>query len=75
MQEDIWDAPKRDRGLWIGNLQVTGQRINVTFGDRFLMKRSIERVRDQAQGGRPDNELPVSEVNSSPGYSELGFAP
>ena len=75
MQEEIWDAPKRDRGLWIGDLQVTGQTINVAFGDKFLMERSIERVRDQAQGKRPDNELPVSEVNSSPGYSELGFAP
>ena len=73
MQEDIWDAPKRDRGLWIGDLQVTGQSINVAFGDKFLMERSIERVRDQAQGGRPDNELPVSEVNSIPGYSAAWF--
>ncbi|MHB9011430.1 MAG: family 78 glycoside hydrolase catalytic domain [Ignavibacteriaceae bacterium] len=73
MQEDIWDAPKRDRGLWIGDLQVTGQTINVAFGDKFLMERSIERVRDQAQGGRPDNELPVSEVNSIPGYSAAWF--
>ena len=73
MQEDIWDAPKRDRGLWIGDLQVTGQTINVAFGDKFLMERSIERVRDKAQGGRPDNELPVSEVNSIPGYSAAWF--
>jgi hypothetical protein len=73
MQEDIWDAPKRDRGLWIGDLQVTGKTINVAFGDRFLMERSIERVRDQAQGGGADNELPVSEVNSIPGYSAAWF--
>jgi hypothetical protein len=73
MQEDIWDAPKRDRGLWIGDMQVSGQTINVAFGDRFLMERSIERVRDQAQGGRPDTELPISEVNSIPGYSAAWF--
>jgi hypothetical protein len=73
MQEDIWDAPKRDRGLWIGDMQVSGQTINVAFGDRFLMERSIERVRDQAQGGRPDTALPVSEVNTIPGYSAAWF--
>lgn len=69
MQEDIWDAPKRDRGLWIGDMQVTGQTINVAFGSRFLLERSIGRVRELAQGGRPDSALPVSDVNSIPGYS------
>lgn len=73
MQEDIWDAPKRDRGLWIGDMQVTGQTINVAFGDRFLLERSIGRVRELAQGGRPDSALPVSNVNSIPGYSAAWF--
>jgi len=73
MQEYIWDAPKRDRGLWIGDMQVTGQSINNAFGDHFLLERSISEVRDQAQGGRPYNELPVSEVNSIPGYSAAWF--
>jgi hypothetical protein len=73
MQEDIWDAPKRDRGLWIGDLQVTGQTINVVFADKFLMERSIELVREQAQGGHPSRDLPVSEVNSIPGYSAAWF--
>ncbi len=73
MQEDIWDAPKRDRGLWIGDMQVSGQTINVAFGDKFLMEHSIERVRDLAQGDRPDSALPLSEVNSIPGYSAAWF--
>jgi hypothetical protein len=73
MQEEIWDAPKRDRGLWIGDLQVTGQTINSVFADKFLMEHSIALVRDQAQGGRPPAELPVQDVNTLPGYSAAWF--
>jgi hypothetical protein len=73
MQEDIWDAPKRDRGLWIGDLQVTGQTINNVFADRFLMERTIEGGRDGAQGGRPAKEMPTSDVNTIPGYSAAWF--
>lgn len=73
MQEQIWDAPKRDRGLWIGDLQVMGQTINNVFADKFLMERSIAMVRDEAQGGRPPTELPVSDVNKLPGYSAAWF--
>jgi hypothetical protein len=73
MQEEIWDAPKRDRSLWIGDLQVSGQTINSVFADKFLMEHSISLVRDQAQGGRPPTELPVSDVNTLPGYSAAWF--
>ncbi len=73
MQEEIWDAPKRDRGLWIGDLEVSGQTINTVFADKCLMEHSIALVRDQAQGGRPPTELPVSDVNALPGYSAAWF--
>ena len=73
MQEEIWDAPKRDRGLWIGDLQITGQTINKVFADRFLMEHSIAKVRTEAQGGRAPAELPVHDVNSIPGYSGSWF--
>jgi alpha-L-rhamnosidase len=73
MQEEIWDAPKRDRGLWIGDLQITGQTINKVFADRFLMEHSIAKVRAEAQGGRAPAELPVHDVNSIPGYSGSWF--
>ena len=33
MQEDIWDAPKRDRARWMGDLHVSGEVINVVFAD------------------------------------------
>ncbi|MDQ2731102.1 MAG: hypothetical protein M3Y56_05540 [Armatimonadota bacterium] len=73
MQEDIWDAPKRDRGLWCGDLQVTGSSINVAFADRFLMEQSIRKLREIAQAGRPDSALPTAEVNNIPGYSAAWF--
>jgi alpha-L-rhamnosidase len=73
MQEEIWDAPKRDRGLWIGDLQITGQTITKVFADRFLMEHSIAKVREEAQGGRTPSELPVHNVNSIPGYSGSWF--
>ena len=73
MQEEIWDAPKRDRGLWIGDLQVIGQTVNNVFADRFMMEHSIAKVREGAQGKRLPTELPVSDVNKIPGYSASWF--
>jgi hypothetical protein len=69
MQEQIWDAPKRDRGCWIGDMTWTGESINVVFADRFLMERSIKQERDGVQGGHPAGELPASDINGVPGYS------
>lgn len=73
MQEDIWDAPKRDRGLWSGDLHVTGETINTVFADRFLMEKSIRDLREIAQAGRPDSDLPTEEINSIPGYTAAWF--
>ena len=73
MQEEIWDAPKRDRGLWIGDLQITGQTINYVFADRYLMEHSLAKVRDEAQGGHAADELPLHDVNNISGYSAAWF--
>jgi hypothetical protein len=69
MQEQIWDAPKRDRAMWMGDLQVSGQVINNVFLDRFLMELTMQDLRQQAQGGRLATALPVNYVNNIPGYS------
>ena len=53
MQEQIWDGPKRDRALWMGDLQISGQTINNVFLDHFLMLLSMTQLRQQAQGERP----------------------
>ncbi len=69
MQEDIWDAPKRDRLRWMGDLHVSGAVINLAFADTFLMEQSMQRLRNDAQGGRPANQPPTGHVNGIPGYS------
>jgi len=73
MQEDIWDAPKRDRGLWIGDLHVTGETINNAFGDRFLMEHTIAGGRAQAQNGLLITQLPTNDINGIPGYTAAWF--
>ncbi len=69
MQEDIWDAPKRDRARWMGDLHVSGAVINLAFADRFLMEQTMQRLRDDAQGGTPNTDTPRQHVNGIPGYS------
>jgi alpha-L-rhamnosidase len=67
MQEDgIWDAPKRDRGRWMGDLGVTGRTIDSVFADRRLMEETMSEV---------IGEEPVTrDVNTIPGYSALWIA-
>jgi hypothetical protein len=44
MQDDIWDAPKRDRGRWMGDLDVSGRTIEDVFDDHFLMEETLDRL-------------------------------
>ncbi len=60
MQEDIWDAPKRDRARWAGDLHVSGEVISNVFADKFLMEQTLTRLRDDAGNGH---------VNGIPGFS------
>lgn len=69
MQDDIWDAPKRDRARWIGDLHVSGRVIDTVFADKFLMEQTMQRLRDDAQGGQPATAPPRGHVNGIPGYS------
>ena len=41
---DIWDAPKRDRGRWMGDLDVSGRTIEDVFDDHFLMEETLDRL-------------------------------
>ncbi len=69
MQQDIWDAPKRDRARWMGDLHVSGEVINIAFLDKFLMEQTMDRLRQDAQAGHPEGSLPGGHVNGIPGYS------
>ncbi|MGH9616545.1 MAG: alpha-L-rhamnosidase C-terminal domain-containing protein [Acidobacteriaceae bacterium] len=61
MQDDIWDAPKRDRARWAGDLDVSGRDINDIFADHFLMQETMTNLLGNA---------PIkSHVNDISGYS------
>ncbi|MGC2252178.1 MAG: alpha-L-rhamnosidase C-terminal domain-containing protein [Acidobacteriaceae bacterium] len=61
MQEDIWDATKRDRARWAGDLDVSGRGIEDVFDDHFLMQDTMTNLLPGA---------PVKEhVNDISGYS------
>ncbi|MDE3179207.1 MAG: alpha-L-rhamnosidase [Acidobacteriota bacterium] len=63
MQDDIWDAPKRDRARWMGDLDVSGHVIDAVFADHFLMQQTLDYlIRDAGSPVRRD-------VNGIPGYS------
>jgi alpha-L-rhamnosidase len=63
MQDDIWDAPKRDRGRWMGDTDVSGRVSDAVFGDRFLLKDTLSRL---------VGDVPMDQhVNGIPGYSSF----
>ena len=62
MQDGIWDAPKRDRGRWVGDLDVTGQTISTVFGASAAIEDTLNRL------VVPGSKAPV---NGIPGYSAL----
>jgi alpha-L-rhamnosidase len=61
MQDGIWDAPKRDRGQWMGDLDVTGRTIVDVFGERTLMEHTMSDM----IGASPVTR----DVNTIAGYS------
>src|SRR5208337_175416 len=63
MLDGIWDAPKRDRGRWMGDLDVTGRVISSIFGEREL----IEATMMDVIGVEPVTR----DVNTIAGYSTL----
>ena len=65
MQDDIWDAPKRDRGRWMGDTDVSGRVSDAVFFDHFLLKDTLTRL----VGPAPV----VAHVNTIPGYSSYWF--
>ncbi|MGA8163170.1 MAG: alpha-L-rhamnosidase C-terminal domain-containing protein [Acidobacteriaceae bacterium] len=65
MQNDIWDAPKRDRGRWMGDTDISGHVSDAVFADRFLVEDTLTRL---------IGPLPLHDaVNGIPGYSSYWF--
>ena len=61
MQDGIWDAPKRDRGRWVGDLDIEGPVIADVFGDSAMIEDTLRRL-------APNDS---SHVNGIPSYSAL----
>jgi alpha-L-rhamnosidase len=61
MQDGIWDAPKRDRGWWAGDLAASGPVISDVFGDRTLLNDTLMHLVPAAG----------QDVNGIPGYTAL----
>ncbi len=62
MQDNIWDAPKRDRGRWAGDLKIEGNVISDVFGDRAAIEDTLAHLAANTNGGSRD-------VNGIPGYT------
>jgi alpha-L-rhamnosidase len=65
MQDDIWDATKRDRGRWMGDTDVSGHVSDEVFADHFLLEDTLTHLI-----GSPPVE---QHVNGIPGYSSFWF--
>ena len=61
MQDGVWDAVKRDRGRWGGDLDIEGRVISTVFGDRTLMEETLRSLVPSDSG----------HVNGIPSYSAL----
>ncbi len=61
MQDGVWDAVKRDRGRWAGDLDLEGRVIAAAFGDSKPTEETL-RALVPAGGGQ---------VNGIPGYSAM----
>jgi hypothetical protein len=64
MQDDIWDAIKRDRGRWAGDLDVAGGVISTVFADQHLIEETLRLLVPEGTG-------PAPPINNIPGYSAL----
>ena len=63
MQDGIWDAPKRDRGMWAGDLDIEMRAILAAFRDPTLIQYTLDHLAESTSEGRY--------VNGIPGYSAL----
>ena len=51
MQDYLWDGIKRDRLVWIGDMDVEVMTVGTVFGDQEVVRKSLDYVRD---GTPPD---------------------
>ncbi len=65
MQDGLWDAPKRDRGRWVGDIDVEGRVLSTAFGDSSapILQDTLQRLAASTS--------PSQHVNGIPSYTAL----
>ena len=63
MQDGIWDAVKRDRGRWIGDIDIEGRVINTVFGNPGILEGTLRSI--------AENTPSAQHINGIPSYSAL----
>ncbi len=58
MQDGLWDAPKRDRGRWVGDIDVEGRVLATAFGDATLTEDTLRRLAEATPAGQHVNGIP-----------------
>lgn len=56
MLDGVWDAPKRDRGWWVGDLDTSTAVIDDVFGDNRLLNLTLDKL--QPPAGKHVNGIP-----------------
>ena len=51
MQEYLWDGIKRDRLVWIGDMDVEVMTVGTVFGNHEVVRKSLDYVRDRTPSG------------------------
>ncbi len=51
MQDYLWDGIKRDRLVWIGDMDVEVMTVSTVFGDQPVVRKSLDYVRDGTPAG------------------------
>jgi len=55
MQDGVWDGPKRDRGRWSGDIDISGRTISDVFGDTMLLEDTLRHLTPADEGPKPHN--------------------
>ncbi len=63
MQDGLWDGAKRDRGRWVGDIDVEGRVLLTAFGDATLLEDTLRRLAEATGPGQY--------VNGIAGYTAL----
>jgi len=63
MQDGVWDAVKRDRGRWVGDMDIEGRVISTVFGETEAVKDTLRRLAEATP--------PQQYVNGIASYSAL----